>query len=654
VLDDPSVSDEIYDSLTRELREIEKQYPKLKNPLSPTERVGGKPLDKFKKVKHKSRMVSLNDVFSHEGIQAWLKRIDKLLPEKFEHEFFCDIKMDGLAAALIYEDGKLVQGLTRGDGQVGEDVTSNLKTIKQIPLRLRRDKSLNDELYKGRLEVRGEVIIYNKDFEKLNKAREKAKEPLYANPRNTAAGSIRQLDPKLAAARPLRFHAYQVIHDSIKTYEDQYEIANKLGFKVFEHATAVKTEKAVMDFVNHWEKKRESLPYNTDGVVIRMNDVEVYTDLGVVGKNPRGAVAYKYPAEQATRKVKDIFISIGRTGAATPVAMLEPVLIAGSTVQMATLHNKSELAKKDIRVGDTVVVQKAGDIIPEVVEPIMNLRPKSVKTYKFPENCPECGTKLVQSKLKSAAKKDEGKLEAVIRCPNGNCQARVQNLVQHYASKAALDIEGLGEKNVVALLENGLIKDSADLYTLKQSEVEKLERFAELSSTNLIKAIANKKSPNLARFIYGLGIRHVGVQTAIDLAQHFHSLDNLVKQDIDDLADVDGVGEVVAESIVAWFSDPINHKLIHKFKKLGVKPKTAQETVGKLSGKSFVITGSLENMKREEAANKIRALGGTFQTSVGKDTSYLVVAGDKPSSKQVKAKKLGVPVLNENQLLKML
>ncbi|MDQ2973207.1 MAG: NAD-dependent DNA ligase LigA [bacterium] len=654
VLDDPKVNDEVYDSLTRELRAIEEQYPELHNPLSSTERVGGKALDKFVSVPHTTRMISLNDVFSHDDVLAWLKRIDKLLPEEFEHEFFCDIKMDGLAAALVYEDGKLVRGLTRGDGQVGEDVTSNLKTINQIPLRLRKDESLDVSLYDGRLEVRGEVIIYNKDFEALNKTREKSGESLYANPRNTAAGSIRQLDPKLAAARPLRFHAYQLIHPSIKTYEEQYVVAKKLGFKVFEHAKAVRTDEAVMEFVKHWEKKREDLPYNTDGVVVRMNDVKAYTNLGIVGKNPRGAVAYKYPAEQATSKIKDIFISIGRTGAATPVAMLEPVLIAGSTVQMATLHNKSELAKKDIRVGDTVVVQKAGDIIPEVVEPIINLRPKSAKEFEFPKVCPDCGTVLVQSKLKSVAKKDEGKLEAVIRCPNISCPARVQNQIQHFASKTALDIEGLGEKNVVALLEGGLIKDSADLYTLKQTEVEKLERFAELSSKNLVKAIADKKIPELARFLYGLGIRHVGVQTAIDLATHFGSMDKLSKQDIDDLAEVDGVGDVVAESVVAWFADPVNIELLKKFESNEVIPKTATKIQGKLAGKSFVITGSLESMQREEAATKIRAHGGTFQSSVGKDTSYLVVADDKPSSKQAKAQKLGIPVINEADLLKLL
>lgn len=393
-----------------------------------------------------------------------------------------------------------------------------------------------------------------------------------------------------------------------------------------------------------WEDKRHTLLYNLDGLVIKVDDRKVYADLGIVGKNPRGAIAYKYPAEQSTTKVKDIFISIGRTGAATPVAMLEPVVVAGSTVQMATLHNEGEVHRKDIRVGDTVVVRKAGDVIPEVVEPLVKLRNGHETKFVMPTHCPECNTKLVKLKAE----------DAVWRCPNVQCPSRVHNHIQHFASKGALDIEGMGEKNVLALLDAGYIQDAADIYALTKEQLLKLDRFAEVSAAKLIAAVQEKCRPPLARFLFGLGIRHVGAQTAIDLSNHFHSMDKLAQAEIDELSAVEGVGEVVAESVVAWFADPQNQKLLEKFAQNGVKPETVKTVGGPLSGQSFVVTGSLESMGRDEAAEKVRSLGGTFQSSVGKETSFLVVGANVGASKLAKAAKLGVKQIDEAAFLKLI
>lgn len=646
VLNKSTMSEAAADSLKHELTQIEAEHPELITPDSPTQRVAGEPLPGFKQIRHSSRMLSLNDVFDEAELQAWAKRIAKLLPEGYRPEYFVDLKMDGLAAALVYEDGVLKQGITRGDGFVGEDVTSNVRTIESVPLRLRSTKK-NPEFLQGRTEIRGEIVMYKDDFRQLNERREKNGLPKFANPRNLAAGTVRQLDPKLVAARPLQFHAYDLLREhpeEIPTNEFAYDALRELGFIANKTAQKADSLKQIIKIADKWEKKRTGLPFNTDGLVIKLDDRETFTNLGVVGKAPRAAVAYKYPAEQATTKVKDIFVSIGRTGAATPVAMLDPVVVAGSTVQMATLHNEGEVRRKDIRVGDTVIIHKAGDVIPEVVRPLTELRDGSEKEFKMPTHCPECGTKLV--KLKQD--------EAVWRCPNDACPSRAWKTIQHFASKPALDIEGLGEKNVIALIQAGLIKDPADLYGLTKEDVLSLERFAEISAGKLIKAIQDKRSPELPRFIYGLGIRHVGVQTAIDLAEQFKLLTCLASSTIDELGEVEGVGEVVAESIVEWFSRPSNQKLLEKFEKHGVKPKKAEEVTGPLSGKSFVITGSLDSMSREEAADKIRGLGGTFQSSVGRGTDYLVVGANVGDSKQEKARALGTKQISEAELNKML
>ncbi|HET8690291.1 MAG TPA: NAD-dependent DNA ligase LigA, partial [Candidatus Saccharimonadales bacterium] len=570
VLDQPSVDDAVYDSLMRELKTIEAENPGIVRSDSPSQRVAAVALDKFTKVEHRVPMISLNDVFSRQDVEAWIKRMDRLAPGN-QHEFFCDIKMDGLACALIYEDGRLTQAVTRGDTRTGEDVTANVRTIKNVPLRLRPTDKCRQFLT-GRTEIRGEIVMLKADFERLNQQQQTAGKPLFANPRNLAAGTIRQLDPKLVAARPLHFRAYELVNPT-DTFMEAYEIISELGLTRNREASVISSLDGVMQFVDKWEEARHGLPFNTDGLVIKLNDRSQYNRLGSVGKNPRGAVAYKYPAEQATTKVKDIFISIGRTGAATPVAMLEPVVVDGSTVQMATLHNESEVKRKDIRIGDTVVVRKAGDIIPEVVEPIVKLRDGSQQPFVMPAHCPECNTKL--AKLKAA--------DAAWRCPNEACPSRSWKRIEHFASKAALDIEGLGEKNVIALITAGLVKDQADIYALSKDQVLELDRFADISAGKLVDAIQAKKRPTLSRFVYGLGIRHIGTQTAIDLANRFRSLDELSQATIEDLAAVEGIGDVVAEAVAEYFAEPRNQELLDKFKTLGVWPEDVKQVGGKLA-----------------------------------------------------------------------
>ena len=646
VLDESIMSEAAADSLKHELTQLETEFPELVTPDSPTQRVAGAPLPGFTQVEHSSRMLSLNDVFDEAEMLAWQERITKLLPPGAKPDYFVDIKMDGFACAVIYEDGLLVRGITRGDGFVGEDVTANIRTIESLPLRLRTTKKY-EHFLRGRTEIRGEIVMYKADFAKLNELRAKEGKPLFANPRNTAAGTIRQLDPQLVVGRPLHFRGYDLLRDNpdeVPTHAFAYEAMRALGILNNTKAPVLGNVQAVMDYAHTWETKRQDLPFNTDGLVVKVNDRQLYRRLGVVGKAPRGAVALKYAAEQATTKVKDIFVSIGRTGVATPVAILEPVVIAGSTVQMATLHNESEVARKDIRIGDTVIVHKAGDIIPEVVEPLIKLRDGSEKPFQMPSHCPECNTKLVKYKPEDAA----------WRCPNESCPSRAWKRIEHFASKAALDIEGLGEKNVIALINTELVKDQADIYTLQAEDLLKLERFAEISANKLVKAIQAKKQPPLHRFIYGLGIRHIGTQTATDLANHFRSLEALGQATIDELAEVEGIGEIVAESLVEWFSEPRNQKLFKKFQKLGVWPQPVKQVGGKLSGQKFVVTGSLESLGREEAAERIRSLGGVFQNAIAKDTDYLVVGANVGASKLAKATKLGTKQITEPQFLSMI
>lgn len=646
VLDSPSVDDAVYDSLMQELKAIEAAFPDLITPNSPTQRLLSRPLDKFKKVPHITPMISLNDVFSREDVEAWITRMDKLLPGT-QHEFFCDTKKDGLACALIYQDGVLVQAVTRGDTKVGEDVTQNVRTIKNIPLALREDAT-HTKFLKGRTEIRGEIVMLKRDFADLNKKREAEGLPLFANPRNLSAGTIRQLDPALVAARPLHFVGYDVLREDdadIPTNMFAYELMTDLGIVRSMEAAVFTQLDDVMEFVQLWDKQRDSLPYITDGLVIKVNDRAQYKKLGVVGKQPRAAVAYKYAAEQATTVVKDIVISIGRTGAATPVAVFDPVVVAGTTVQHASLHNADEIARKDVRVGDTVIIYKAGDIIPQVESVILELRPKDAKKINYEQE-------LKRQYPELDFERPAG--EAVYRVKGLTGPIILKRSLRHYASKGALDIDTLGEKNVEALIDAGLVKDIADIYKLKKEQVLQLERFADISAQNLISAITAAKNPSLERFIFGLGIRHVGAQTAIDLSEYFGSVEKLSTATIDELRSIEGVGEVVAESIAAWFTDQDNVQLLQKFKELGVNPRFESKAGGKLSGKGFVITGTLQSMSRDEAAEKIRSLGGTFQTAVAKDTTYLVAGGKVGASKLKKAESYGTKVIDETAFVKLI
>lgn len=645
VLDESTMTEAAADSLKHELAQIESVHPELITPDSPTQRVAGQALDKFVKVTHQTPMISLQDVFTRDEIEAWVQRIDKLQPSS-THEFFCDIKMDGLACALVYEDGVLERAITRGDSRVGEDVTANVRTIENVPLRLRHATGFESFL-EGRTEIRGEIIMTKQAFDTLNQKQIAEDKPVFANPRNLAAGTIRQLDPRLVAERPLNFRGYDILRDNpedILTFSRAYEVLRALGITCNQQTTTVQTVDALMAYAELWDRKRAELPFNTDGLVIKVNDRSRFAELGVVGKTPRGAVAYKYAAEEATTIIQDIVISIGRTGAATPVAVFEPVQLAGTTVQHASLHNADEIARLDVRRGDTVVIFKAGDIIPQVKNVLTDLRPISSKAYDF-------AAELTRQYPELEFERPDG--EVVYRVKNVTSDILLKRSVEHFASKGALDIDTLGEKNVVALVDAGYVSDLADIYSLDKERLLALDRFAEVSAQKLLDAISAKRQPPLERFIYGLGIRHVGVQTAIDLANTFQSLDSLANATFEELQAVEGVGVVVAESIAAWFADEDNVALLTKFHTLGVQPQYELK-MGKLQGVHFVVTGTLDAMGRDEAADAIRGLGGIFQSSVGKDTDYLVAGHNVGASKLAKAKAYGVKVISEDELLHLL
>ncbi|PKL30920.1 NAD-dependent DNA ligase LigA [Candidatus Saccharibacteria bacterium HGW-Saccharibacteria-1] len=645
VLDAPSVDDGVYDGLFNELKQLEAEYPELVTSDSPTQRVGSSLLDGFNKATHKTRMLSLNDVFNRQDVVDWVNRIDKLLPTT-KHNFFVDIKMDGLACSLVYQDGIFTQAVTRGDGFVGEDVTENVRTIRNIPLKLRKTPGY-EQLLVGRTELRGEIVILKKDFDDLNRKRRLSGEAEFANPRNLAAGTIRQLDPSIVSGRPLNFRGYDLLRDNpdeVPTWMFAYQSISELGLARNNQAEVFDNLNDVIKYIEKWDKKRNDLPFNTDGLVVKVDDRRQFADLGIVGKQPRAAVAYKYAAEQATTLVRDIVISLGRTGAATPVAVLDPVVVAGSTVQHASLHNADEIERKDIRVGDTVIIFKAGDIIPQVDSVVLDLRPTDSIKYDFE-------SELARQFPDLEFERPEG--EVVYRAKGLTGSILLKRAVQHFASKGALDIDTLGEKNVIALVDNNLVGDLADIYNLSFEQVVKLDRFAAISARKLVEAIASSKKPKLQRFLFGLGIRHVGTQTAIDLSNAFSSIEALAIATIDQLRAVDGIGEVVAESIIAWFSDPDNEALLEKFTQLGVKP-YFEKTSGKLSGQNFVITGSLETMSRDGAADKIRELGGVFQTAIARDTTYLVAGAKVGASKLKNAQTYGIEIINEAQLVEIL
>ena len=636
-LDAPEISDAAFDTLVHELVDLEKEFPYMTPADSPTQRVGGQPLKEFKKVEHVSRMNSLNDAFSQEDVQKWLDRLANLDVKNIP-EFYCDLKMDGLAVELKYVDGVFVQGSTRGDGLIGEDITQNLKTIKSIPLKLNSPTS-------GEIYIRGEVFLTKKEFERINKEQGGKGGKVYANPRNTAAGSLRQLDSSITASRKLNFYAYDLIDadNKFQTKKDKYETLNTWGVATNPDGKVVQTIEEIQKFRDRWEKERGQLDYELDGVVISINDNRLYEQAGVVGKAPRGGIAYKFAPKEAQTIVEDIQVQVGRTGVLTPVAHLKPVSIGGTTVSRATLHNTDEIERLGVKIGDTVMVGRAGDVIPDILQVLPVLRTGKEKDFHLPKKCPVCNTPI----------KKEAK-QVASYCPNTDCPARQRETIYHFCSRNALNIDGVGPKIIDALMDAGLVQDYADLFTLKIEDIQNLDRFAEVSSANTIKAIAERKNVPLARFIYGLGIMHVGEETARVLAQHFHTLKKISEASEEALTAVEDVGPVVAQSIFEWFNRPYHQNILKKFEKAGLKIIEDKGIVrGKLFGKTFVITGTLDSMSREEAGQKIRSLGGKVSSSVSKETSY-ILSGSDPGSKYDKAEKLNVKILDEQEFLKML
>jgi DNA ligase (NAD+) len=668
----PNVTDEVYDSLGRELKNLLNIYPEFFDPNSEENRIAGKPLDKFSKVNHKHRMLSLNDVFSYEELKDWEKRVRKLLAldssspssnrsdsKRFDLEYFCEIKFDGLAISLIYENGSLVCGATRGDGLVGEDITENLKMINSIPIELRRpghpiSKWASDVHFPKYLEVRGEALLSKKTLEKLNVQNKKEGKTLFANTRNAAAGSLRQLDPKLVQERNLDFVAYDMNLEALppsggkasklelKNHSDKHTLLRNLGFKVESLEAKCKNLGEVENFIEKFSKVRESFPFGTDGVVISVNDLKLQEVLGVVGKAPRGMVAFKYPAERATTTVKDILVNVGRTGVITPLAVFEPTLVAGSTVSKATLHNFDQIERLGIKIGDTVVIEKAGDVILKVVEVLVRMRTGKEKKFKIPTFCPTCGGKIEKKEL------------VAYYCVNPKCPAKNERFIEHFIS--VFEIYEMGPKILRRFKDEGLITDAADIFILKKEDIAMLERFGEKSAENIVKEIENKKKISLSKFIWSLGILHVGEETARDLAVHFGTLEKLISTARQDLAiEIENIGPVVSRSLYDYFQDKNNLSFIEKLEKNGVivedyKQKTSNQ---KLKGKIFVLTGTLSRMSREIAKEKILNLGGRVSSSVSSNVSFVVV-GEEAGSKLEKAENLRLKILSEEEFLKML
>ncbi len=642
VLDRPIVEEAVEDSLKKELFDLEQEFPDLVTPDSPSQRVGGKPLKKFVKFTHPERMLSFNDAFSEADIKEWQERLGRLDPKAAAGGYYCELKIDGLAIELVYEKGILQTGATRGDGIVGEDVTQNLKTVEAIPLTL---EARGRKLEAGDLIVRGEIFITRKEFDRINREQKKKSDQIFANPRNLAAGSVRQLDPAVTVSRKMDSFAYSLKTDlGQKTHEDEHEILAKLGFKTNPHNKFCKNLAEVQKFRDYWEKHRDKLDYEIDGIVVIVNDNRMFGKLGVVGKAPRAAMAYKFSPKESTTKVKDIIVSVGRTGTLTPIAVLEPVEIGGTTVSRATLHNEDEIRRLDVRIGDTVVVGRAGDVIPDVKKVLKDLRAGQERIFHFPTKCPACG---------GPVKRIEG--EAAHRCVNKNCPAIRREGIYHFVSRGAVDIDGIGPKIIDQLMDVGLVKDAADLYLLKKEDLLNLERFADKSAQNAIEAIQSRKRVALDRFIFALGIPHVGSETALDLARRFGALEKLAAAEEAELNKIKDIGAVVAESIYKWFRSDYNKKLLAKFEKIGVrvlKQETAQKS-DRLKGKTFVFTGTLDTLAREQAEELVREHGGSTSSSVSKETDY-VVAGSEPGSKYDKAKKLGITVLDEREFADMI
>ena len=641
VLGKPLVPDATYDELMQELIALEVANPSLISPDSPTQRVGGAVLEGFKKVTHRYPMLSLSNAFGEEDLRDFDRKIRQAIGDHFS--YVCELKIDGLAISLRYEEGRFVQGATRGDGQVGEDITSNLKTIRAIPLRLKEPVTI---------EVRGEAYMPKKSFESLNAARAEKGEELFANPRNAAAGSLRQLDPKIAASRNLSMFIYGIGGDGeaygIDSHGEMLDYLANLGFPSNRERQACATIEEVMAFINKWTEERPNLPYEIDGIVIKVNRFAHQDELGFTAKSPRWAIAYKFPAEEVTTKLLDIDLTVGRTGVITPTAILTPVQVAGTTVSRASLHNEDLIKEKDIRIGDTVIVRKAGDIIPQVVGVILAERPEGTTPYEYPKTCPVCGGEVVRI---------EG--DVALRCVNPTCSAQIAEGIKHFVSRNAMNVDGLGEKVVEQLLREGYIANVADLYLLQVEQLVELERMGEKSATNLVEALEKSKDNSLERLLFGLGIRHVGEKAAKILAAEYETMDALMKADVADLTNIHEIGDKMAESIVAYFANEEVQTLIARLKDVGVnmvykgKKVVVEAGANPFAGKTIVLTGKLAQLTRNEAKAKIEELGGIVAGSVSKKTD-LVIAGEDAGSKLEKAQSLGIEIWDENRLIENL
>jgi DNA ligase (NAD+) len=640
ILDQPEISDAQYDRLMKELEKLEDQYPELRTPNSPTQRVGAPPLEEFEIVRHTVPMLSLANAFDETEAKEFDKRVKKFLGTSSDIEYVTEPKLDGLAVELVYERGQFVVGSTRGDGVNGENITQNLRTIKTIPLQLIRKGISVPE----RLEVRGEVIIQLKRFRELNQKRDESGEPLFANPRNAAAGSVRQLDSKITAERPLEIYCYGIGEVRGRTFKSHWEILqtlSKWGLRVNPNLDRCKNIDEVIEYYHNMNEKREKLPYEIDGIVIKVNQLDLQTRLGEISRSPRWALAFKFQPKQETTKIQDIIVQVGRTGALTPVAVMEPVKVGGVEVSRATLHNQDEIDKKDVRIGDTVVIQRAGDVIPEVVQVIESKRTGKEKKFRMPSKCPVCGAEVIKE-------------EAIHRCIGLDCPAQLKGRIKHFASKRAMDIEGLGVKLIDQLVDKGLVKDVADIYYIERKQLIELERMAEKSAQNIIDAIDASKTKPLSKFLYALGIRHVGETTAEDLARRFSRLDDFFRLSEEDLREVEGIGPEVSASVYQFFRDKKNKESIERLKKAGVTvivPKVKGKA--KLAGKTFVFTGALKSFGRDEARNIVESLGGMTASSVSMKVDFVVV-GEDPGSKFDKAKELGIKTLTEEEFKKMI
>ncbi len=654
ILDKEEISPSALDALKHELFKLEREFPDLITPDSPTQRVVGKVLPFFGKVVHAAPMLSLEDVFNSQEFEDWRERISKLAPRS-QLDFFGELKIDGFAVSLVYKKGILETGSTRGDGRTGEDVTNNLKTIEAIPLSLVEIRAadihklgldyagVSKVLKSGELEIRGEVFMTKASFDKINSEQKRLNLPEYSNPRNTAAGSIRQLDPQLAARRRLDFLAYDLITDlGQETHSQEHALLKLLGFKTDQIARRLDDSESVAGFWQKVKKEREKFPWEIDGIVISVNNNQIFSRLGVVGKTPRGAVAFKFPGQESTTMVKDIVVQVGRTGVLTPVAILEPVDVGGVTVARATLHNEDEIERLDIRVGDTVVIQRAGDVIPNVVAVLKNLRPKNAQQFHFPKKCPVCRGEIIRSSD-----------EAAHKCVNKNCPAQKRENLYHFVSKRAFNIVGLGSEIIDKLMDAGLIKNAADIFKLKSEDMLELEGFAEVSANKLVESIKKSKKITLARFIYALGIIQVGEETANLLALYFGNWENLARASSEELEKIPGIGSAASASITAWLSDKNNKDLVKRLTNNGVEMESVKRLSQKLKGRTFVFTGTLDTISRDDAKEKVRLMGGEVSSSVSKATDY-VVAGAEPGSKFDKARQLGIKTISEKEFLKII